>query len=145
MAAGGQRHAPAVVLQGKRPGTHCGGGWVGPRAGLDGFGKSRPRPPTGFDPRIGRPVASRYIDCAIRACGRMWEGSFVHSGLLKERHLWKFFEPEVRLIKTAAKEVCPPPPSEICMALVSRGEGVQYVPQSAWYRAPEIFHRLALQ
>jgi len=24
------------------PGTHCIGGWVGPRAGLDGCGKSRP-------------------------------------------------------------------------------------------------------
>jgi hypothetical protein len=27
----------------KRPGTHCLRGWVGPRAGLDGCGKSRPR------------------------------------------------------------------------------------------------------
>jgi hypothetical protein len=26
----------------KRPGTHCIGGWVGPRAGLDRCGKSRP-------------------------------------------------------------------------------------------------------
>ena len=26
----------------ERPGTHCIGGWVGPRAGLDGCGKSRP-------------------------------------------------------------------------------------------------------
>ena len=25
----------------ERPGTHCTGGWVGPRAGLDGCGKSR--------------------------------------------------------------------------------------------------------
>jgi len=25
-----------------RPGTHCTGGWVGPRAGLDRCGKSRP-------------------------------------------------------------------------------------------------------
>jgi hypothetical protein len=24
------------------PGTHCIGGWVGPRGGLDGYGKSRP-------------------------------------------------------------------------------------------------------
>ena len=29
------------------PGTHCTRGWVGPRAGLDGCGKSRP-PPTGI-------------------------------------------------------------------------------------------------
>jgi len=27
----------------KRPGTHCIGGWVGPRAGLDSCGKSRSR------------------------------------------------------------------------------------------------------
>ena len=39
---GGQRHAPAALPPGRRPGTHCIGGWVGPRAGLDGCGKSRP-------------------------------------------------------------------------------------------------------
>jgi len=42
-----------------RPGTHCIGGWVGPRAELDGCGKSRP--PLGFDPRTVQPVASRYM------------------------------------------------------------------------------------
>jgi len=35
MGVGGQRHAPAVLPPGKRPGTHCIGGWAGPRAGLD--------------------------------------------------------------------------------------------------------------
>ena len=55
---GGLRHAPAALLPRKRPSTHCVGGWVGPRAGLDGCGKSR-RPP-GFDPRTAQPVASRY-------------------------------------------------------------------------------------
>jgi hypothetical protein len=38
---GGQHHAPAALLPGKRPGTHCIGGWVGPRPGLDGCGKTR--------------------------------------------------------------------------------------------------------
>jgi hypothetical protein len=33
---------PGHVYPGERPGTHCTGGWVGPRAGLDGCGKSRP-------------------------------------------------------------------------------------------------------
>ena len=33
---GGQIHAPAALPPGRRPGTHCIGGWVGPRAGLDG-------------------------------------------------------------------------------------------------------------
>jgi hypothetical protein len=42
MGLGGQRHAPAALPPGKRPGTHCIGGWVGPRAGLDGCVKSRP-------------------------------------------------------------------------------------------------------
>jgi hypothetical protein len=32
----GQRHATAAFCPGERtPGTHCTGGWVGPRAGLD--------------------------------------------------------------------------------------------------------------
>jgi hypothetical protein len=32
----GQRHAPAALyLVERTPGTHCTGGWVGPRAGLD--------------------------------------------------------------------------------------------------------------
>jgi hypothetical protein len=42
MGVGGQLHVPAALPPGKRPGTHCIGGWVGPRAGLDGCGKSRP-------------------------------------------------------------------------------------------------------
>jgi hypothetical protein len=41
MWEGGQRHAPAALPSGKRPGTHRTGGWVGPRAGLDVWGKSR--------------------------------------------------------------------------------------------------------
>ena len=39
----------------ERPGTHCTEGWMGPRAGLDGCGKSRS--PPGFDPRAVQPVA----------------------------------------------------------------------------------------
>ena len=41
MGVGVQRHSPAALPSG-RPGTHCIGGWVGPRAGLDGCGKARP-------------------------------------------------------------------------------------------------------
>jgi hypothetical protein len=40
MGVGGQRHAPDALPPGKRPCAHCVGGWVGPRAGLDGCGKS---------------------------------------------------------------------------------------------------------
>jgi hypothetical protein len=44
MRVGGQLHAPAALPPGKRPGTHCIGGWVGHRVGLDDCGKSRPPP-----------------------------------------------------------------------------------------------------
>jgi len=53
----GQRHASAALPPGKRPGTHCTGGWVGP---IVGYG--RPPPPPGIDPRTVQPVASRYTD-----------------------------------------------------------------------------------
>jgi hypothetical protein len=33
---------PRPLYSQERPGTHCAGGWVGPRAGLDVCGKSRP-------------------------------------------------------------------------------------------------------
>jgi len=46
---GGQRHAPAALSPGTRPGTHCTGGCVDPRSSLDGCGKSCPLPE--FDPR----------------------------------------------------------------------------------------------
>jgi hypothetical protein len=42
------------------PGKDYTGGWVGPRAGLDRYGKSRPT--QGFDPPTVQPVASRYTD-----------------------------------------------------------------------------------
>jgi len=32
----GQQHAPAALYPRERPHTHCTGGWVGPRTGLDG-------------------------------------------------------------------------------------------------------------
>ena len=42
MGVGGRRHAPAALLQGKRPGTRYTRGWVGPRDGLDGCGNLAP-------------------------------------------------------------------------------------------------------
>ena len=39
---GDQRHVLAASPPGKRPGIHSIGGWVGPRSGVDGCGKSRP-------------------------------------------------------------------------------------------------------
>jgi hypothetical protein len=51
---------PRPLYPWERPGTHCTGGWVGPRAGLDVCENSRP--PPGFDPRTVQPVVSRYTD-----------------------------------------------------------------------------------
>ena len=51
---------PRPLYPWERPGAYCTGGWVGPRAGLDGCGKSYL--PPGFDPRTVQPVASRYTD-----------------------------------------------------------------------------------
>ena len=41
MGLGRQGHTPGVLHPGKRPGTHSTRGWVDPRAGEDGCGKSR--------------------------------------------------------------------------------------------------------
>ena len=47
--ASGQRHDSAALPSRKRHGTHCVGGWVGLRPGLDGCGKSSP--PSEFELR----------------------------------------------------------------------------------------------
>jgi hypothetical protein len=61
-----QCHTPAVLPRpGKRSGTHCTGGWVGIKAGLDGCGKSCPL--LGFDPQTTQPIASHFTDYAVLA------------------------------------------------------------------------------
>jgi hypothetical protein len=60
MGMGGQIHPLAALPPGNRPGTHCIGRWIGPRAGLDDCEKYHP--PPGFDPRTVQLVASRYTD-----------------------------------------------------------------------------------
>jgi hypothetical protein len=65
MGVGGQHHAPAALPSGKRPGTHCIGGWVGSQGRSGRLRKISP--PPGFDPRTVQPVASRYTDWAISA------------------------------------------------------------------------------
>jgi hypothetical protein len=59
MALRGQRQALAALLLGNKryPLYGC---WVGPRTGLDCYGKSSP--PRGFDPRTVQSVASHYTD-----------------------------------------------------------------------------------
>jgi hypothetical protein len=60
-----ERYAPVFLPLGETAGTNFTGGWVGPTASLDGFGKSRPQ--QGFDPRTVQPVASLYTVYAIPA------------------------------------------------------------------------------
>jgi len=45
----GQQHALAALYTRERPGAYFTGGWVGPRAGLDGRKISSP---PGFDPGL---------------------------------------------------------------------------------------------
>jgi hypothetical protein len=67
----GQRHVSAALYPRERPGTHCTGGWVGPRADTD---ERKISFPPGFGPRIIQPVASRYTDWATRPTISSYEG-----------------------------------------------------------------------
>jgi hypothetical protein len=62
----------------ERLGNHCKGGWVCPRARLDGCGKSR-SPPV-FDFRTIQPVARCYTDWSIPA----------HKPWIKKAKVWIF-------------------------------------------------------
>jgi hypothetical protein len=75
----------------ERPDTHCTGGWVGPRAGLDRCGKSRS--PPGFEPRIAQPVASGYTDYTTPP---------VCSGWFHSRQGYAFFFNLLRRIQTGS-------------------------------------------
>ena len=75
---------PAALLPGKTLRTHCIGGWVGPRAGLDGCGKSRP-PPPGFDPQTFQHVTSLYNVYVFRPFKTMVCSPFNHLTLLVAR------------------------------------------------------------
>jgi hypothetical protein len=64
MGVSGQRHAPAALGPGERtPGTHCTGGWVGPRASLDTEVKGKnPLPLPGIELRSPcRPARSQTL------------------------------------------------------------------------------------
>jgi len=55
MRVGVQRHAQAALYPLERPGTHCTGGWVVPRAGLDEWKIFRPHRDFFFDPGPSSP------------------------------------------------------------------------------------------
>jgi hypothetical protein len=59
----GQRHASAAICAGERtPGTHCTGGWVGLRAGLDTEEKSFALPGIEPDRPVVQYVVRHYTD-----------------------------------------------------------------------------------
>jgi hypothetical protein len=62
MEVNGQLHAPAALPPGKEPpGTHCIGGWVGPRAGLDAVVRRKISSPYwDTNPPIIQPIAQQY-------------------------------------------------------------------------------------
>jgi hypothetical protein len=64
MGVSDQRHAPAALYpRGKDPGTHCTGGWVGPRAGLDTEARGKilcPRRGSNPDRPVVQPVVRHY-------------------------------------------------------------------------------------
>ena len=70
MDVGGQQHVPASLFSGKRAGTHCTGGVVGPGADLEGCANLAL---TRILPRTVKPVASRYTDWAIPAHHLHWK------------------------------------------------------------------------
>jgi hypothetical protein len=75
---------PRPLYLRQSPGTHCTGGWVGPRAGLDGCGKSRPHRDS--NPRPSSPQQSLYL---LRCPGPLWRKA-IHKNkrhLETQRHL----------------------------------------------------------
>jgi hypothetical protein len=63
MEVSGQLLAPAALTFGEKvPGTHCIGGSVGPRSGLDAVEKIKSLAPTGNGIPAVQPVAHRYTD-----------------------------------------------------------------------------------
>ena len=58
--------APPALPPGDSPGTHCRGGWVGPRANLYGYGEWKTScPHREVRPRTVQPVARCYTDYAL--------------------------------------------------------------------------------
>jgi hypothetical protein len=83
---GGQRHAPSAIYPQEIPGTHCTGGWLGTRAGLDRCGKSRPH-------RVSISRPSRQITQKkahnIQKTEKVWnEERVFFFGLSKNIQIW---------------------------------------------------------
>ena len=69
----GQQHAPAALYRRERHGTHFTGGWVGPRAGLNG---RKNLVPTGIRSRTVKPVALSLYRLSYRAHVSMYVSTY---------------------------------------------------------------------
>ena len=75
----GSASRPDPLYPRKRPSTHCTGGWVGPRSGLDRCGKSRPHwdsipgpsspQPVAIQTELPGPTYARVIYAILIGCG----------------------------------------------------------------------------
>jgi len=109
---GGQRHASTTLPTGNRPGTHCIGGCVVPRVGLDRWGISFP--PPGFDPRTVQPVASRCADYAIKLYVRysgnvfsnVWRVDFFVKLRINKRRAKPVGDDDKRGLRTSMRLAC---------------------------------------
>ena len=69
MGEGTECHTPDSLPPGKTPGTHCTGGWVDPRSGMDRCGKFAP---TWIQLVFGSVRRKQYenINCCENTCVR---------------------------------------------------------------------------
>ena len=80
---------PLPLYPRERPGTHCTGGWVGPRAGLDGCGTNKIYK-CDRGPRVEEPCFKRFLlegVCPLIICRRWTEGYICFSLVLSRP--WK--------------------------------------------------------
>jgi len=87
MGVGAQRHTQAALPPGKRAGTHCSGIWLGPRAGMNRCGISRPR----WYSKPGPPAHS-YTDWAILVHGHTtarWQYTRTYGEVWYRLSTWK--------------------------------------------------------
>jgi hypothetical protein len=92
MRVGGERHALATLLMGKRPGIHCIGGWVGPKAGLD---RAENFSPSGIR-SLDRPARSESL-YQLRCCYQirlliiMYIYTVWNKSLCSYKRCWQWF------------------------------------------------------
>jgi hypothetical protein len=86
---------PRPLYPRERPGTHCTGGWVGPRAGLDVCKKISP--PPGFDPRTLQP-RSQSLDRLSYPSHTFWRYLKKMKNYCRSPLLWskKYGKPDVK-------------------------------------------------